>query len=164
MLAFVLSGGTNKGALQVGAMRYLLENGHAPDFLVGSSIGSINAAYMAYNPTLEGVQGLGELWQEVTQGDVFPGGWKTALWRFIRKESSLFPNDRWYEFVKRQAERVDRKYFGELELPCYVLATDLETGKSKVFGQNPNDSILDALLASTALPVSYTHLTLPTIA
>ena len=155
MLAFVLSGGTNKGALQVGAMRALLERGYNPEFLIGSSIGSINAAYMAHKPTLEGLDGLAELWQEVTQDDVFPGGWKTALWRFIRQESSLYPNDRWHAFIKRQADQVERKYFGELDLPCYVLATDLETGKEKLFGENPNDSILDALLASTALPVMF---------
>ncbi len=37
--AFVLGGGGSRGALQVGAMRALLEEGIVPDLLVGSSIG-----------------------------------------------------------------------------------------------------------------------------
>ncbi|WP_448590648.1 patatin-like phospholipase family protein, partial [Thermoflexus hugenholtzii] len=45
--AWVLSGGGNRGPLQVGAMRALLERGLEPDFLVGTSAGAINAAAFA---------------------------------------------------------------------------------------------------------------------
>ena len=52
--AFVLSGGGNRGACQVGMLRALCERGIAPDLVVGSSIGAINAAFFAGQPTLEG--------------------------------------------------------------------------------------------------------------
>ncbi len=54
-LAFVLSGGGARGALQVGALRALLEAGIKPDMLVGTSIGAANAALFALNPSLDGL-------------------------------------------------------------------------------------------------------------
>jgi predicted acylesterase/phospholipase RssA len=48
-LAFVLSGGGARGALQVGALYALLEYGLQPDLLVGVSIGAANATYLAMN-------------------------------------------------------------------------------------------------------------------
>lgn len=152
MLAFALSGGSNRGALQVGAMKALLEKGMIPDILVGSSIGSINAAYMASDPSFKGVQKLAEIWQEVTVNDVYPGGVKMALWHLLRRRPSLYPNDRWHAFLTRHAETVGVQYFGELARPCYIIATDLYSGEPRIFGQDPNDSIIDALIASTALP------------
>ena len=48
-LAFVLGGGGSRGALQVGALFALLERGLQPDLLVGTSIGAVNAAFLALN-------------------------------------------------------------------------------------------------------------------
>ena len=50
--AFVLSGGTARGALQVGALRALLEHGERPDVIVGTSIGAWNGALLAHDPSL----------------------------------------------------------------------------------------------------------------
>ena len=41
--AFVLSGGANLGAMQVGMLRALVDRGIAPDALVGTSAGALNA-------------------------------------------------------------------------------------------------------------------------
>jgi predicted acylesterase/phospholipase RssA len=46
-VAFVLSGGGARGALQVGALHALFEHGFQPDLLVGTSIGAVNAAFLA---------------------------------------------------------------------------------------------------------------------
>ena len=48
-LAFVLSGGGARGALQVGAMYALLECGLQPDLFIGASIGAANATFLALN-------------------------------------------------------------------------------------------------------------------
>ena len=45
--ALVLGGGGARGALQVGALRALLEAGRQPELLVGTSIGAVNAAFLA---------------------------------------------------------------------------------------------------------------------
>lgn len=49
---WVLSGGGAQGAVQVGMMRALMESGHAPDALVATSVGSLNGAFFAVDPTL----------------------------------------------------------------------------------------------------------------
>ena len=42
--AFVLSGGGNQGVGQVGMLRALLERGHRPDVIIGTSVGALNGA------------------------------------------------------------------------------------------------------------------------
>ena len=52
--AFVLSGGASLGALQVGMLDALYEQGITPDFLVGTSVGAPNAAFVARGSVPEG--------------------------------------------------------------------------------------------------------------
>ena len=46
-VAFVLSGGGSLGAVQVGMLQALTESGIRPDLLIGTSVGAVNAAWMA---------------------------------------------------------------------------------------------------------------------
>src|SRR5690349_9082020 len=62
--AFVLSGGGARGALQVGAVRALLEAGIFPDVLIGTSIGSWNAAVLARYPFDEALARMTEAWRQ----------------------------------------------------------------------------------------------------
>jgi NTE family protein len=48
--AFVLSGGASLGASQVGMLEALYERDIHPDLLVGTSVGAINAAFIASRP------------------------------------------------------------------------------------------------------------------
>ena len=64
MRAFVLSGGANYGAQQAGALEVLFEHGIQPDMVMGVSAGALNAAWVAVNPKLEGVQELSRIWRE----------------------------------------------------------------------------------------------------
>ncbi|TML78074.1 MAG: hypothetical protein E6G04_08615, partial [Actinobacteria bacterium] len=50
-VAFVLSGGGVLGAVQVGQLRALIEAGVVPDVLIGTSVGALNAAAIAADPT-----------------------------------------------------------------------------------------------------------------
>ena len=49
--AFVLSGGGSLGAVQVGKLQALSERDVHPDLLIGTSVGAINAAYVAGHGT-----------------------------------------------------------------------------------------------------------------
>ncbi len=51
--AFVLTGGGNLGAVQVGMATALHAHGIDPDILVGTSVGAVNAAYLAGPGTTE---------------------------------------------------------------------------------------------------------------
>ena len=68
-LAFVLSGGAARGALQVGALRALLEANIRPDMLVGTSVGAISAAYLAvHGVKLASVESLAQAWHDAASG------------------------------------------------------------------------------------------------
>lgn len=63
--AFVLDGGGSLGAVEVGMLKALTAHGVQADFVVGSSVGAINAAFFAGEPTSEGARGLEEIWRGV---------------------------------------------------------------------------------------------------
>ncbi len=52
------------GAHEVGMLRALAERGIEPDMVLGTSVGAINGAFFAADPTLAGVERLTELWRE----------------------------------------------------------------------------------------------------
>src|SRR3954454_3484103 len=71
-IAFVFSGGSSLGALQVGMLRAVLEAGIQPDFLVGTSAGALNAAFVAKGITTGTVADLAAIWGAMRTRDVFP--------------------------------------------------------------------------------------------
>ena len=58
-VAFVLGGGGILGAHEVGMLRALAEAGIAPDLILGTSVGAINGALFAADPSVEGAVGRG---------------------------------------------------------------------------------------------------------
>ena len=64
----VLQGGGALGAYQAGVYEALAENGFAPDWVTGVSIGAINAAIIAGNPVELRAARLREFWEEVSSG------------------------------------------------------------------------------------------------
>ena len=63
-VAFVLGGGGVLGAHEVGMLRALAECAIQPDVILGTSIGAVNGAMFAADPTVAGAERLGRLWAE----------------------------------------------------------------------------------------------------
>src|SRR5574340_349948 len=81
-LAFVLSGGGARGALQVGALKALLEAGLQPDMLTGTSIGAVNAAFIAIHGFSNETLGrLAEAWRQASRMDLLPANY---IWVVVR--------------------------------------------------------------------------------
>ena len=78
-VAAVLSGGGNHGAVQVGMLRAMAEHGIVPDLLVGTSIGALNGAAYAQEPTLAGIERLDHLWRGLGEAGMLPSSWLNAL-------------------------------------------------------------------------------------
>jgi len=150
MRAFVLSGGANLGPIQVGALRALLEAGIFPDLLVGCSAGALNAGYFAREISLAQLELLADVWRNVTLRDIYPEHRVGALWRLVSGQDSFFSHHALYAFLQRHGT-TPAHTFGGTAIPLYVTATHLHSGRLHVFGDNPGDRILDALMASTAL-------------
>ena len=154
MRAFVLSGGANYGAQQAGALEVLFEQGIQPDMVMGVSAGALNAAWVAVNPTLAGVQELSRIWREDAAGIAPPVGPLTALLRLVGGRDSLLSSDSLLQFIRRWP--FAESTFGEFTNPrLYTVAADYHSGALRIFGDDPNDRILDGLMTSTAMPPFY---------
>ncbi len=152
MIAFVLSGGGSRGALEAGALLALFEQGVRPDMLLGASVGALNAAFIAANPTLDGARRLVDVWLEVRKEQIYPGNYLTMAWRFLRGEDGLFSNRALRAFIEAHMPPGVRTFGDVSGARLYIAATNLNTGRLHVFGDDPSDTIVDALMASTALP------------
>lgn len=154
MIAFVLSGGGNRGALQGGALKALLQRGIYPNLIVGTSVGALNGVTLAADPTVAGARRLAASWPQIRRDDIFPGNPLTVGWRVLRGQGSLHGQQNLARFIGRQVPQNIRR-FKDLKVPCVVTATSLSSGKLRLFGDDPSERLLDALLASTAIPPFY---------
>src|SRR5437773_1548731 len=99
--AFVLGGGGNLGAVQVGMLRALIEGGIAPDLLVGCSVGALNAAGLAADPTLGGVERMWDVWAHLDGDELWPAGRISGLWQLGRKGHAIQPNTGLHRLIER---------------------------------------------------------------
>lgn len=144
--AFVLGGGGNLGAVQIGMLQALLERDIAPDVLIGCSVGALNAAAIAARPDLDGVEHLRQTWLDPMTWQVFSSGKLTGPWLLLKKARSMVTNDR----IRRLVETtVSERRFDEFARPLHVVATSLRTGRPQWFDKGP---IVEPILASAALP------------
>jgi len=152
-LAFVLSGGGARGALQVGALRALLEAGFYPDLLVGTSIGAVNATYLAVQGfTAEGLAGLETAWRDAAGADLLPANYMWLTVRVLFKRAGWRPHHRMRDFFIAHGLLPDLR-FGDIQgVRLILVAADLNTGRAVLYGADPQQSVLEGLLASTALP------------
>jgi len=152
-VAFVLSGGGNRGALEVGVLLALLEREIRPQILVGTSVGAINATAIAINPTLQGARWLEKAWHQVNKKSVLPDNYMAMALRVLTGASSLFNNKQLKDFLRSRLPDKIRQFADIKAAELYITAADLHTGELHVFGIDRNESILDSIMASTAFPL-----------
>ena len=151
--AFVLSGGGNRGPLQVGALAALLERGIVPDMMVGTSAGSLNSGFMAAKgPELATIPLLMDAWRSATGKVVYPGNVFTIAGRLIDGQDGLFPTEGMRQLISDHLPP-GVTTFGQLKIPCYLTAVDLRSKRLFLFGEDPESSVLDGMMASSVIPV-----------
>ncbi len=152
MIAFVLGGGNNYGSMQAGALLALAEAGIRPDIVVGTSAGAINGVMVAYDPSPEHMQHLTDIWRNLSADDVFPGSYASALWRLARGETGLFSNEAFRRFLRSNLPAGVSTFADLPAARMYTVATEIPTGGLHIFGEDPTDNLLNAMLASAAIP------------
>jgi NTE family protein len=90
-VGFVLGGGGSLGAIQVGMLQALAEQHVVPDLVVGTSVGSLNGAVVALDPTGAATR-LRNVWPKITRQMVFPGGPLAQVRTLQQGRTHLFPN------------------------------------------------------------------------
>jgi NTE family protein len=146
--AFVFAGGGSFGAVQVGMMQSLASHGVTADMVVGSSVGAINGAFYAGDPTLDGVKRLASIWRRLKRNDVFPISVRTLI-SFLWHRDFLIPHDGIRKLID---DNISYRNLEDAKLPVHIVTTDIITGDSVVLSEGPT---ADAVVASTAIPGAF---------
>ena len=142
---FVFSGGAVRGAAQIGMLKALCEKGIKPDAIVGVSIGALNGFWFACNPTLERVNELETLWQDIVEDPPISGNVLRRITSILRGKPSFDTGEKLRFFLE---ENVPSEDLRETEIPFHLGTTSASTGLIKWWDKGPS---FDLLLASSAL-------------
>ena len=144
--AFVLAGGGSRGAVQVGMLEELTERGIRPDRVFGASVGAINGAAYAGNPTKEGIERMARIWRDVKGTDVFPKSALDGPWAFFQKRASVHSNSGLRAIIEAG---IDFERLEDTTIPFEVVTTSLTDGRERWLGHG---NAVEAILASSAIP------------
>ena len=146
-VAFVLGGGGVLGAGEVGMLRALLEAGITPDLVVGTSVGALNGAFLAADPTVETTVRLAELWRQMSaEGGVFSGSVAQRVGRAVRSRTHLHGRGPLRQLL---ADNLTVERIEDLAVPFQCVAASIERAAEHWFTEG---SLSDAVMASAAVP------------
>jgi NTE family protein len=153
-VAFVLSGGGSLGAVQIGMLQALFERGIRPDFLVGTSVGAVNAAWVAGRPEHDEMGRLADIWLGLRRQDVFPISPLTSAAGLLGRTNHFISNQNLRAMLDKY---MPFKRIEDASVPLHVVATDLKSGRATVLSSGP---AIPALLASCAIPGVFPPVTI----
>jgi NTE family protein len=144
--AFVLGGGGHLGAYEVGMLKALLESGIKPDAVLGTSVGAINGASLAADPTTDAVARLEQLWTSLSAGGIFEDSLFTRLGTMMRSRTHMHSNT---TLRRMLAEGIPVERIEDLQVPFQCVAASIERAAEQWFSSGP---LVEAVLASCAVP------------
>jgi NTE family protein len=152
--AFVLAGGGSRGAVQVGMLSELVRRGIRADRVFGASVGAINGAAYAGNPTPEGIEHMAEVWRGIRGTDIFPRGTFDGPWAWFLKRAAVHANTGLRKIIE---DGVQFEYLEDALIPVEVVTTSLTDGRERWLAHGP---AVEAILASSAIPSIFPPVTI----
>lgn len=145
--AFVLSGGGSLGAVQVGMLQALAEREVHPDLLIGTSVGALNAAYVAGHGTdPQALAGLAALWRGLRREDIFAFDPLRQALAAAGARASLYSGRNLRRLV---GANLTYRHLQDADIPVHLVATDLLSGCEVLMSSG---DAISAVLASAAIP------------
>ncbi len=145
--AFVLGGGGIRGAVEIGMLEAVLGRGIRPDLIVGTSIGAINGALVAKDPTPGVVEALRGAWMSDEADAVYGEPLVRQFGRLVKTRTHLSSPDP-LRRVLEVALGADST-FDDLAVALRVVAANVERAAETVFSSGP---LVPAIMASAAVP------------
>jgi NTE family protein len=143
--AVVLGGGGVLGATQVGMLRALLETGFRPGLVVGTSVGALNGAAIAADPSPVGVQALADLWGSLADVGMFSDTMLARASTLAKYRTHLYSAAPMRKLLAAHLPAT----FEELQIPFQCVAASIEKAGAHWFSSG---SLADAVMASSAVP------------
>jgi len=152
----VLGGGGIKGLTHLGALRVLRDEGFEPVGIVGTSIGALVGACVAGGLDLDDLIDRARRLQRTDIARVQ----KRAAWVSGFRAEALFRGDTLRAYLEGV---LPKGGWRAIDLRFQANAVELGTGRTEWFGigARTDVSLVDAIHASTALPVFYPPVRLP---
>ena len=145
--AFVLGGGGVLGAAEVGMLRALLERDIVPDLVLGTSVGALNGAMVARDPTLAVIDQMAALWTGAAEnGDVYGDRRLRTVRRAMKTGTHIYSAQ---PMTMRLRDEFGDLTFEELPVRFQVCAASIERAAEHWFDSGP---VVDAIVASAAVP------------
>ncbi len=144
--AFVFSGGASLGAVEVGMLKAIVEEGYKADMVLGTSVGALNGAIYASDPSIEGVKTLEQTWRNIKMFDVFTPSVITPIKNIATFGQYLISPK---NLRKLMDDHLNFTKIEETKIPLYITTTDINTGDEVVFNKG---LVIEALLASAGIP------------
>ncbi len=138
-IGLALGGGAAKGFAHVGVIAVLEEAGLRPDYLVGTSAGSLVAALYASGKSSAELQKTAMSMEEATITD----------WMLPLVGRGVFRGDALGRFVN---DAVGGRLIEDMRIPLGVVATDLGSGQAVLFQRGDTGT---AVRASSAVPAVF---------
>lgn len=123
----------------------LLERGIAPSVVVGTSVGAINGAVVAADPSVASAGRLAEVWSRIEQEGVFDGSILSRLTTLARTRTHLHGN----ESLRRLLSDALPERIEDLAVPFQCVAASIERASEHWFEAGP---LVAAVMASAAVP------------
>jgi NTE family protein len=127
-------------------LRALVERGVRPDLVVGASVGAMNGAAVAGEPSIETVKGLESVWLKLDKEPVFAASLFAGAARLARSRTHVQPIEPLRDLVERL---LPARTFDELEVRFECVAACIERAAEHWFTSGP---LVEAILASAAVP------------
>jgi NTE family protein len=180
-IVLVFQGGGALGAYQAGVYQALHEAEIEPDWVIGTSIGAINAALIAGNAREDRLPRLEEFWRRVMRRELWGGArltgfsdttayWATVLggipgffepnpFAFLGPHFPLGPDQAGFYSTtplrESLGELVDFAMINRCQLRLTVGAARVRTSQMRYFDSRDGAISLDHIMASGALPPAF---------
>lgn len=145
-VAFVLGGGGPLGGYQAGMVRALFERGITPDFVIGTSIGSVQGAMIARNPTLSVCEEMESFWRDFVTSKAMRLNARSIL-NALSMRPAINSNDVVRRVLTRCLGASTR--IEDLAVPYQCTAASIERATVRYFDSGP---LVPAVMASAAIP------------
>ncbi len=127
-------------------LRALIKRGVRPDLVVGTSVGAMNGAAIAADPTLQTVDQLESIWSNLDQEPVFAASLFAGAARLARSRTHLQSIEKLRDLIERM---LPARRFDELQVRFECVAACIERAAEHWFSEG---ALVDAILASAAVP------------
>lgn len=150
--ALVMPGGGGRGAYQVGVAKALFESGLKFDMAFGTSIGALNAAFIAQGE----IKRLEEIWCNLRPWDIFKLPNAQQLGRMVLgRKLGMLDTGPLEDILRKEA---DLRRIKQSDMKVRVVTTDLcslETRMVNLEDVATTGELVDLLMATSAVPIAF---------